>query len=67
MENQIVEVERTYNKEGFLVKLTANGVPVFIPKQDMPSIKINWRDVEWVSETTHMTREEAVQRGLIKS
>lgn len=58
-EEDLVEVEETYNKEGFLVKITANGIPLHIPKQDFPRVKINMQNVEWVTEKVFMTKEEA--------
>lgn len=53
-----VEVIDTYDKEGYLVKKTANGVPMFIPKQDVQQVQIITPDTEWVMEKTLMSKEE---------
>ncbi len=58
MEKETVEIKETYDKDGFLIKLEANGLPIFVPKQDFPTIKINIQDVEWISEKKTMTPEE---------
>jgi hypothetical protein len=53
-----IETVDTYNKEGYLIKRMANGVPVFIPKQDTPMVQIINQDTEWVSQTKYLTKEE---------
>jgi antitoxin (DNA-binding transcriptional repressor) of toxin-antitoxin stability system len=53
-----IEIVDTYNKEGYLIKRMANGVPVFIPKQDTPMVQIINQDTEWVSQTKYLTKEE---------
>lgn len=54
----IVEIESTYNREGYLVKRSYNGTPVFIPKQDHPMVQIVNFDTEYVTEIKYMSREE---------
>lgn len=53
-----VEIIDIYNQEGFWVKRTINDVPIFIPKQDIPSIKIINLDTEWIMQKSYMTKEE---------
>lgn len=57
-----VEVIDIYNKEGYLIKKTANGVPIFIPKQDVPQVQIITPDTEWVMEKKLMSKEEFENR-----
>lgn len=56
--NYYVEVEDTYNKEGFLVKRKANNVPIFIPKELVPRVQILTPDTEWITQKVFMTKEE---------
>jgi hypothetical protein len=53
-----IEVIDTYNKEGYWIKRSVNGVPVFVPKQDAPRVHIINQDTEWVMEKFWMTPEE---------
>lgn len=60
--NDYVEIEDTYNKEGFLIKRKANNVPVFVPKELVPRVQIITPDTEWVTEKIFMTAEEFKNR-----
>jgi len=62
MKPEYVELQDTYNKEGYLIKRSANGVPLFIPKQDAPQVQIINSDTEWVMQTTFMSKEEFKNR-----
>lgn len=62
MKEELVEIKETWNKEGYLIKRTTNGVPFFVPKQDTPSVQIITPDTEWVQETIFMTKEEFENR-----
>lgn len=53
-----VEIVDTYNGEGYLVKRTANGLPLFIPKELASRIQIITPDTEWVTQKILMTKEE---------
>ena len=55
---QMVEVQDTYNKEGFLIKRTANGIPLFVPKEITPRVQIINLDTEWVMKKQFMTKKE---------
>lgn len=57
-----VEVIDTYDKEGYLVKRTGNGVPMFIPEQTHPSVQIITPDTEWVMQKMFMSKEEFANR-----
>lgn len=54
----IVQIENVYNREGYLVKRSYNGCPVFVPKQDHPMVQIVNFDTEYVTEIKYMTRKE---------
>ncbi len=58
MEEEMVTMIDTYNKEGYLIKRTANDIPMFIPKQDVPLVQIITPDTEWIQERIFMTKEE---------
>lgn len=63
----VVEIIDTYNKEGYLTKRTCNNVPVFVPKQYIPSVQIIHPDTEWITEKLYMTKKEFSERfGEIK-
>jgi hypothetical protein len=59
----MLEVIDTYNKEGFWIKSTVNGIPVFIPKefQETPRVCIfnpAIKNCEWFMTKRLMTEEE---------
>jgi hypothetical protein len=59
--NKYVEIEDTYNKDGYWIKSSANGIPLFIPEQDKPSVQIvdfDLRNCEWIMTKKTMTKEE---------
>lgn len=58
MKGNTIEVIDTYDSEGYLVKKTANGMPMFIPKGLAPQIQIIDKDTEWVMQKSLMTKEE---------
>lgn len=58
MKEELIEVIDTYDKEGYLVKKTANGSPIFIPKKLTPDIQIFDQDTEWVIKKVFMTARE---------
>lgn len=62
MKPELVELQDTYNKEGYLIKRTANGVPIFVPKQDSPIVQIITPDTEWVTEKIFMSKKEFEER-----
>ncbi len=62
MKESMIEILDTYDREGFLIKRTANGVPMFIPKQDVPMVQIITPDTEWVMQKKFMSEEEFKNR-----
>lgn len=60
MNEDYVTIKETYDKNGYLVKLEANDLPIHIPKENFP--RINIIDIEWVQETYKMTLKEFEQK-----
>ena len=58
MKKEDIELIDTYNSEGYLIKRTANGVPMFIPQQDVLSVQIITPDTEWIMQKKFLTVEE---------
>ncbi len=63
-----VNIEEEYDKQGFLVRMTVNGIDLPIPVQDTPQVKIiensgiDWSKVDSISTKKYMTREEVKER-----
>jgi len=62
MKEEMIEVVDEYNKEGFLVKKTFNGIPFPIPKDVAPQVQFINLDTEWVVEKFYMTKEEVKEK-----
>ena len=54
----MVEIIDTYNSDGFLVKKTANGVPMHIPKEFAPRVQFMGIAPKWAMTKTMMAKEE---------
>ena len=53
-----IKIVDTYDKEGFWIKRTIDNVPVFVPKQEVPSVAILDKNVEWITEKFYMSPAE---------
>lgn len=58
MKKEFVEIKEIYNREGYLIKRTANDIPIFIPQQYAPMVKIITPDTEWIMQKKLMTRKQ---------
>ena len=57
MNKPIVEIVEEYNNKGWLVKMTANGVPISLP-ENFKRVQIFDKKVEWIMEKKFVTNEE---------
>lgn len=53
-----IEIQDTYDGEGYWIKRSVNGFPVFVPKQHAPSVQIITPDTEYVTEKFYMSKKE---------
>lgn len=57
-----IDIIEEYDEMGFLVKLTANGVDLPVPKQEFPEIyyykDVDWKNIRSITQKKYYTKEK---------